>query len=513
MVVRFILLGARQRTVSHGGVTYARGMSAIDIPQGAHLIGGEWISTGSSTTTSINPARPDEPVGEHPVGDASTAADAVTAAVDAKTSWRDIGYKRRAEILERAAVLFEERADELAMIGTLEEGKMLAEMHGEAMLSAETCRYQAAIIKMPTERIYPSAKPGETIRTLRAPLGVVGIVTPWNFPILIPVWKIAPALAAGNTVVWKTASNTPLVSVAIAKVFADAGVPAGALNLILGPGSMGGAMIEDPRVDGVTFTGSVPVGFGIRDAVTARNGRVQLELGGHNPAIVFDDADLDVAVPLIVAGAMGSTGQKCTATRRVIAVGSVYDELVDRMSTAVSNLKIGDGLDPNVGIGPIVAPRARAEVAEGLEKAIAQGAEVVASAETPDSSECFFAPTLLTGTTELDIWTEEVFGPISTVVKADGEDEAFALANDTEFGLSASVFSTDMWRVDRAVNNLEAGIIKINAPTTGSELHVPFGGEKASSGHAPREQGDTAHDFFTRTRSVYINPGTPNPYA
>lgn len=487
-------------------------MAKIGIPVGAHLIGGEWISTGDKTTTSINPARPGEPVGDHPVGDASTASDAVSAAVDAQRGWRDVGYKRRAEILETAAALFDERADELAMIATLEEGKMLAETRGEALLSAETCRYQAAIIKMPTEAVYPSAKPGETIRTLRAPLGVVGVVTPWNFPILIPVWKLAPALAAGNSVVWKTASNTPLVSVAIAKVFHDAGVPPGVLNLILGPGSMGGAMIEDARVDGVTFTGSVPVGFGIRDAVTARNGRVQLELGGHNPALVFDDADLDLAVPLIIGGAMGSTGQKCTATRRVIAVGSIYDELVERMASSVTDLKIGDGLDPNVSIGPIVAPRARAEVAEGLAKAISQGAEVVATADVPETSECFFAPTLLAGTTELDIWSEEVFGPISTVVHVENEDEAFALANDTDFGLSASVFTTDMWKVDRAINTLEAGIIKVNAPTTGTELHVPFGGEKSSSGHAPREQGDTAHDFFTRTRSVYINPGTPNPY-
>lgn len=487
-------------------------MTSLDIPAGAHLIGGQWVDSGSSTALSINPARPDEPVGEHPVGDASTASDAVGAAVDALTGWHAAGFKRRAEVLERAAVLFEQRADDLAMLGTMEEGKMLAEMRGEAMLSAETCRYQAAVIKMPTESIYPSAKPGETIRTLRAPLGVVGVVTPWNFPILIPVWKIAPALAAGNTVVWKTASNTPLVSVAIAKIFEEAGVPAGALNLILGPGSMGGAMVEDPRVDGVTFTGSVPVGFGIRDKVTARNGRVQLELGGHNPAIVFPDADLDVAVPMVVAGAMGSTGQKCTATRRIIAVGGVYDELVERLSSGVEALKIGDGLDPDSAIGPIVAPGARDEVAAGLEKAVSQGAEVLATAPIPDDSECFFAPTLLAGSTDLDIWSEEVFGPVSTVVKVDDEDAAFALANDTEFGLSASVFTTDMWKVDRAINNLEAGIIKINAGTTGSELHVPFGGEKASSGHAPREQGDTANDFFTRTRSIYINPGTPNPY-
>lgn len=482
----------------------------IEIPVGAHLIGGEWTTTGGSAL-SINPARPDEPVGEHAVGDATTAADAVGAAVEAKNAWRDIGFKRRAAILEAAAILFDQRASELSMLATREEGKILGETLGEALLSAETCRYQAGVIKMPRESVYPSAKPGETIRTMRAPLGTVGVITPWNFPILIPVWKIAPALAAGNTVVWKTASNTPLVSVAIAKIFQDAGLPDGVLNLILGPGSMGGALVADPRVDGVTFTGSVPVGFGIREIVTARNGRVQLELGGHNPAIVFGDANLDLAVPLIVGGAMGSTGQKCTATRRIIAVGDVYDELVHKLSGAVRELRIGDGQDPNTSIGPIVGANARAEVSAGLETAIAQGAEVVATASIPDTSECFFAPTLLAGNTSLDIWTEEVFGPISTVVRVDTEDEAFAMANATEFGLSASVFTNDMWVIDRATRELQAGLVKINAATTGSEIHVPFGGEKSSSGHAPREQGDTALDFFTRTRSIYINPGTPKP--
>lgn len=483
-------------------------MTSVEIPVGAHLIGGDW-STAGGTAVSSNPARPDAPVGEYAVGDASTAAGAVAAAVDAQRAWRDLGFRRRAEILEAAAILFDQRADDLAMLCTLEEGKTLPESRGEAVLSAETCRYQAGVVKMPREYVYPSAKPGETIRTLRAPLGTVGVVTPWNFPILIPVWKIAPALAAGNTVVWKPATPTSLTSVAVAKVFEDAGVPAGVLNMVLGPGAVGAAIVGDQRVDGVTFTGSVPVGFAIRDVVTARNGRVQLELGGHNPAIVFDDANLDVAVPLVVSGAMSSTGQKCTATRRIIAVGSVYDELVERLGAEVQSLVIGDGLDPASKIGPIVEAGAHAGVTAGLDKAVSQGAQVVATAPIPDTSDCFFAPTLLTGDTSLDIWTEEVFGPISTVVKVDTEDEAFALANATDFGLAASVFTTDMWRVDRAMNELRAGLVKINAPTTGSELHVPFGGEKASSGHAPREQGDTALDFFTRTRSIYINPGTP----
>jgi aldehyde dehydrogenase (NAD+) len=412
--------------------------------------------------------------------------------------------------MERAAVLFDERAEDLALLCTMEEGKTLAESRGEALVSAETFRYQAGLAKTSTERIFPSNNPGETIRTVRVPLGVVGVITPWNFPILIPAWKIAPALASGNTVVWKPASNTPLLSVAIARLFADAGIPDGVLNLVLGPGSMGGAIVADDRVDGVTFTGSVGVGQGIRDVVTARNGRVQLELGGHNPCIIFEDADLDMAVAAAVSGAMGSTGQKCTATRRIIAVGNIHDELVDRLVDRVESLVVGDGQDADVGIGPLVSPGAHKEVADAVAQAEAEGAVAVAvNSQTPDGP-CFYPPTLFVGTTDLTITNEEVFGPVSTVLKVDTEDEAFAMANDTEFGLSASVFTNDMWKIDRAVHELQAGLIKVNGPTTGSEIHAPFGGEKNSSGHAAREQGDTAQEFFTRTRTAYIKPGSPH---
>ena len=485
-------------------------MTSTTIPAGAHLIGGDWSTHApGGTAVSDNPARPDEPVGEFPLGDASTAADAVTAAVDAREAWTALGFAARARIIEQAAVLFDERADDLALVATLEEGKTLPEARGEAVLSAETCRYQAGLAKTSTERIFPSGTPGETIRTVRAPLGVVGVITPWNFPILIPVWKIAPALVTGNSVVWKPASNTPLTAVAIAAVFHDAGVPAGVLNLVLGPGSMGGALVADERVDGVTFTGSVGVGHGIRDVVTARNGRVQLELGGHNPGIVFPDADLDMAVAAMVGGAMGATGQKCTATRRIIAVGDVHDELVDRLAIAVSALKVGDGQDPGTAIGPLVSTSARAEVVEAIEQATAEGAETVAVTEDVPDGPCFQAPTLFVGGTDLAITREEVFGPVSTVLRVDDEDEAFALANDTEFGLSASVFTNDLWKMDRAINELRAGIVKVNGPTTGSEIHAPFGGDKHSSGHSAREQGDTAQEFFTRTRTAYIKPGSP----
>ncbi len=481
-------------------------MHSTPVQDGAHLIGGDWVA--GPLAVSDNPARPDEPVGQYALGDASTADAAVTAAAAALDGWRATPFAQRAKVLETAATMLEAASDEIATLCTLEEGKTLAESKGEAMLAAETFRFHAGMAKTSTERIFPTGTPGETIRTVRVPLGVVGVITPWNFPIQIPAWKIAPALAAGNTVVWKPASNTPLTSVAIARVLAEAGVPAGVLNLILGPGSMGGALVNDDRVDGVTFTGSVPVGFGIRDAVTARNGRVQLELGGHNPAMVFDDCDLDLAVPSLVGGAMGATGQKCTATRRIIAVGSIYDELVERMASAVEALNVGDGMNAGVGIGPLVSTGARAEVAEALDLAEREGAEVLARNVSAPDGPCFFAPTLLAGSTDLSISRDEVFGPISTVLRVDTEDEAFALANATEFGLSASVFTNDMWRIDRAVHELQAGIVKVNAPTTGSELHAPFGGEKSSSAHAPREQGDTAVDFFTRTRTAYLRPGT-----
>ena len=480
-------------------------MNAIDT--GTHLIGGEWIA-GGATGVSINPARPDEPVGEYALGDGSTADDAISAATAALGAWAATPFGTRAKLLEKTAVLIEAEIEELATLCTLEEGKTLPESRGEVALAAETFRFHAGMAKTSTERIFPSPTPGETIRTVRSPLGVVGVITPWNFPIQIPAWKIAPALAAGNTVVWKPASNTPLLAVALARVLDRAGFPPGVVNLVLGPGSMGQRIVDDHRVHGVTFTGSVPVGVGIRDAVTARNGRVQLELGGHNPAIVCDDADLDVAVPALVAGAMGATGQKCTATRRIIATPGVRDALVERLIDAVSALKVGDGMQDGVGIGPLVSPGARREVADAYDAVVAEGAEILATAPTPDG-ECYFAPTLFAGSPDLSIGRDEVFGPLSLVLEAADDDEAFAMANDTEFGLSASVFTNDLWRIDRALHELQAGVIKINAPTTGTELHAPFGGDKASSGHAAREQGDTAVDFFTRTRTAYIRPGRP----
>lgn len=474
---------------------------------GTHLINGEWVAS-PTTGISINPARPDEPVGEYALGDGSTAKDAIGAATTALGRWATTPFGERARILERVATLIESRLADLATLCTLEEGKTLPESRGEVALAAETFRFHAGMAKTSTERIFPSPTPGETIRTVRSPLGVVGVITPWNFPIQIPAWKIAPALAAGNTVVWKPASNTPLLAVALARVLDDAGLPPGVVNLVLGPGSMGQTIVDDDRVHGVTFTGSVPVGVGIRHAVTARNGRVQLELGGHNPAIVFDDADLDLAVPALVAGAMGATGQKCTATRRIIATPGIRAELTERLVAAVTALRVGDGMHDGVGIGPLVSPSACREVAEAHDAVVAEGAETLAVADAPEGG-CYFAPTLFAGPPDLSIGRDEVFGPLSLLLEAGSDDEAFAMANDTEFGLSASVFTNDLWRIDRALHQLQTGVIKVNAPTTGTELHAPFGGDKASSGHAAREQGDTAIDFFTRTRTAYIRPGRP----
>lgn len=310
----------------------------------------------------------------------------------------------------------------------------------------------------------------------------------------------------GNTVVWKPASDTPAMAVALAEIFAEAGVPAGVLNLVLGPGSMGADLVADRRVDAVTFTGSVPVGHSIRDVVIPRGGRLQMELGGHNPAIVLPDADMAGAAAFITAAAMNSTGQKCTATRRVIAVGTAYDSLVPELTAKVQALRVGPGADPDSEIGPLVSRRARDEVAGAIEQAICEGATVLAQADLPgQDAGCFVAPTVLEGEATLTIACEEVFGPVTTVLRVPDLDAAIELANATPFGLTASVFTRDEAAVRRCLDEVDAGLIKVNGPSTGSEVHAPFGGLRDSSFPAPREQGsDAVADFFSVTKTAYL---------
>lgn len=475
-----------------------------------HLINGEWVSGQGEPATSTNPANPDEVVASYSQATSADLDHAFTAAEEARAAWDKMGVLARGKILRTAARLVEERAEELAVLMTREEGKILADARGEMGGVVETLYYHAGAARRPNGVTYPSANPDEEIRSVRRPVGVVGVITPWNFPIQIPAWKIAPGLMWGNTVVWKPASDTPATAVAFAEILAEAGVPAGVLNLLLGPGKLGAELVADPRADAVTFTGSVPVGHQIRDAVVSRGGRLQMELGGHNPAVVMPDADITAAAGFVTAAAMGSTGQKCTATRRVIAVGSAYEELKSELSTRIGAMKVGDGLTEGSEIGPLVSARARDEVAAAIDNAVSQGARILAQAAISDSAGegspgHYVAPTLLEGDEALSISCEEVFGPVTLLMRAPDLDSAIALANSTEFGLTASVFSRDETVIRRCLDEIDAGLIKINGPSTGSEVHAPFGGVKQSSFPAPREQGsDAVAEFFSLLKTAYV---------
>ncbi len=476
-----------------------------------HLINGEWVPGTGNGVRSVNPANPDDVVAVHAQAGSADLDAALSAAREALQSWDRQGVLARGKLLRTAAGLLEDRAEDIAALMTREEGKILADARAEISGAVETLYYHAGAARRPTGVTYPSANADEIVRSVRRPVGVVGVITPWNFPLQIPVWKIAPALMWGNTVVWKSASETPAVAVALAQIFVDAGVPAGVLNLLLAPGALGADLVADPRVDGVTFTGSVPVGHQIREAVIGRGARLQMELGGHNPSLVLPDADIPAAAAFITAAAMGSTGQKCTATRRVIAVGSAYEQLKDELIPRVKALRVGPGSTDGVEIGPLVSARARDEVVGAVEEAVGQGATVLAQADLPPNDPgAYVAPTLLEGDDSLSISREEVFGPVTLLMRAADLDAAIELANATDFGLTASVFTRDEAAVRRCLDEVDAGLIKVNGPTTGSEVHAPFGGVKQSSFPAPREQGsDAVADFFSVLKTAYLR-AVPN---
>ena len=452
----------------------------LDLQQ---LINGRWDSATGAEALSLNPADPQEVVARYATATAETLEAAIAASRAALADWDKVGIIGRGRVLRRAAQLLEERAEDIAVLMTREQGKTLADSRGEVGATVETLYYQAGSARRADGVTYPSGNADELVRTIRRPVGVVGVITPWNFPLQIPAWKIAPALLWGNTVVWKSASDTPAVAVAFAQLLQDAGVPAGVLNLLLGPGSLGSRLVEHPGV-----------------------AAVQMELGGHNAAIVMPDADVISAATAIVAAAMSSTGQKCTATRRIIAVGEVHDRLLEVLVPMVNALVSGPGTDSESYMGPVISARACRDIEEALETARSEGATVLAQGSMPtDAPGHYVVPTLLGGTEALSITREEVFGPIVTLLRVENLDEAIALANATDFGLTASVFTTDEHAIRRCLNEVVAGLIKVNAPSTGSEVHAPFGGLRDSSFPAPREQNsDVAADFFTETKTAYI---------
>ena len=444
-------------------------------------------------------------VGAFPSSSGGDVDAAVAAAAEAFPAWAGGGPAKRAAVLNGAAEAVERRAEQIAQDMTLEMGKPIREARMEVARAAQIMRFFAGETFRPRGEVYEQAATGSTLYTVRRPLGVVGLITPWNFPAAIPAWKLAPALAYGNTVVLKPAQEAPLTTLHLASCLEEAGIPAGVLNVVVGRGgAVGGPLVAHPAVQAISFTGSVAVGERLRTDAAAAGKRVQLELGGQNPFIVMADADLDRAVEACYAGAYWSAGQKCTSTRRIYVQDAVHDafreQLLERMARGV----VGDPLDPATEVGPLVNESQVEEVLAGIARGREQGGTVLAGGERRGES-FFVEPTLFEGVADdAFLSCEEVFGPVASLYRFADLDEALARANAVRFGLSASIFTRDAAAVDAFVRRIEAGLIHVNQQTAGADFHVPFGGVKGS-GYGPHEQGRAAIEFYTEVVTVYAD--------
>jgi aldehyde dehydrogenase (NAD+) len=473
-----------------------------------NLIAGDWVE-GSTTVVDRSPSDLSDVVDEFAVADEAQVDAAIAAAADAGAAWATATPMERSTVLESAGLELAARADELGEQLAREEGKPRAEAIGEVQRASQIFRFFAGEALRVAGEHQRSVRPGVDVDVLREPLGVVGIITPWNFPIAIPAWKVAPALAYGCTVVFKPAELVPASAWSMVDAIARAGAPPGVCNLVVGPGSVvGERLVHDPRVRGVSFTGSQAVGAGVAAGLAARFGRSQLEMGGKNPLVVLDDADLDVAVDCAIQGAFFQTGQRCTASSRLVVTAGIHDRFVDATIERMRALRVGHALAADTQIGPVVSADQFQQDLDYLAIGEKEGAILAfGGAELGRDTEGYYLePALLVETAnDMRINREEIFGPIASVVRADDPEHALALANDTEFGLSAGVCTTSLKHAAMFRDGLQAGIVAINLPTAGVDHHVPFGGTKGSSS-GPREQGRYAVEFFTTVKTTYTRP-------
>jgi alpha-ketoglutaric semialdehyde dehydrogenase len=476
-----------------------------------NYIGGDWRPAASGETMeNRNPADRDDLVGRFAASSAEDVDAAIGAADEAYGTWRLSSPITRANILHKAANILESRIPEVGRELTREEGKTLKEGIGETTRAVQILRYFAGEAQQPSGEHYPSANPHTLLYTTREPLGVVGVITPWNFPIAIPAWKIAPALAFGNTVVFKPASLTPLTAVRFVEALAEAGLPPGVLNLVTGSAAqVGDPLVNDERVVAISFTGSNETGAELRRTAAERGAKIQLEMGGKNPAIVLADADLDHALGQVINGAMMSTGQKCTATSRAIVDRGIVDRFTDMLAERIGALHVGDPLQAETQIGPLIDERAANRVAGEVDAAKKNGAELlVGGGRLGGDLErgAFVAPALFAGVDpDSRLGQDELFGPVLGVIPVDSLEEAMRVANQVKFGLSASIFTRDIGKALAFAREIEAGIVHVNSETAGAEPQVPFGGMKGSSSYS-REQGKASREFFTQTKTVYFDP-------
>ncbi|GAB3271877.1 aldehyde dehydrogenase family protein [Sinomonas notoginsengisoli] len=466
------------------------------------LIGGEWVAGGGAPLTSRNAAHPEQVVAE---GAQAVPADidrAMSTARAAQREWGRTPIHERGAVLARAAAVLEARADRHGLELAREEGKTLGEGRGEVLRAAQILRYYGGEGDRVAGEHFTSPRRGEQILVTRKPLGVVGIVTPFNFPIAIPAWKIAPALVYGNAVVWKPASTVPLLAMRFAEALTEAGLPAGVLNLLIGPGALGTELVRHPDLDGLSFTGSTGVGRTLAGEAASRGVPFQGEMGGKNAAIVLADADLDLAAEQVLFGAFRSTGQKCTATSRLVVAEEVADEFLAKLAARLDGWRVGDPSEPETHMGPLVTESAAAGVRDAVATAENEGARVLYRGQVPEGG-AFVPATVLEVDAESLVWREELFGPVLAVHRAASMEEAFELAEDSEFGLSAALFTRDIATALDAVDALDVGILHVNSESAGADPHVPFGGAK-KSGYGPKEQGAAAKEFFTHTTTVYL---------
>lgn len=473
-----------------------------------NLIGGSWRS-GKSTTENRNPSDLDDLIGLYAQGDALDLADAAVAAHRASFGWAATLPHERGDMLARIAAGILRHEQELATMLAREEGKILAEALAETRRSAQVFSFFAGETLRLSGEALASVRPGVDVEVTREPVGVVGLITPWNFPIAIPAWKIAPALAYGNTVVLKPAELTPGTAHLLAKIIVEAGCPAGVFNLVMGPGAqVGAAMLAHPDIGAISFTGSVPTGRAIARAAAVHMKKIQLEMGGKNPMVVMDDADLAVAVPVCLNGSFFSTGQRCTASSRLIVHARIHDAFVEELSRQLGALRVGPALDPASQMGPVASAAQLESNLRYVDLASEEGCDVVGGERLNGATAGHFQrPALFLGArNDMRVSREEIFGPCAAVIKVDDFEEALTVANDTQFGLSAGICTRDLRHAREFRRRAQSGMVMVNLPTAGVDFHVPFGGRKASS-FGPREQGRYAAEFYTTVKTAYTFAG------
>lgn len=472
-----------------------------------NYIGGQWVAARSGETfDTLNPATRGV-LAQAAKSGAADVADAVAAAKAAYQKWRLMPAPRRGEILFKVAQVLTERKEELSRLMTQDMGKVLSEARGDVQEAIDMAYYMGGEGRRMLGYTAPVEMPNKFGMALRDSVGVVGLITPWNFPVAVPSWKMLPALVAGNTVVWKPSEDSPAVSAAFVKVFEEAGLPAGVLNLVLGHGEAGAALVEHPDVRVISFTGSTETGLHVYASAARLGKKVALEMGGKNAIIVLDDANLDLAVDAITWSAYGTTGQRCTATSRLIVQKGIKPRLIERLVAKANTLKIGDGLDENVQVGPLVNQGALDKVNSYMRVAEAEGVTVLAGgAPASDAGGgFFFKPTLLDNVRQgMRIEQEEIFGPVLSIVEVESLEEAIHVNNSVAYGLSSSIFTENVNAAFRAIRDLTTGIVYINHGTTGAEIQFPFGGTRGT-GNGMREAGQTALDSFTEWKSVYVD--------